>query len=566
MLVEIIIGSRTSELAMWQTHHLRSKLQAAWPDLVVKIESFVTKGDKTLDKPLPQIGGKGLFTLELEDALRNGRIHLAIHSLKDLPVADSAGLTLGAIIGRADVRDVLVAKNGWTLDTLPHGAVVGTSSLRRQAQLLAIRPDLHIQSMRGNVGTRVRKVLEGAYDAAVLAAAGITRLGLGDHITQWLPLTTMLPAPGQGALAVQCRADNSAVRHLLQAIDQPDVRACVTAERSFLYHLAGGCSAPVAAYAIQSGSELQLTGFVAATDGKTHIKATQTGQDAWRLGKNVAQTTLAQGAGEILNNQQTTSYKQPATNNAPLRVVITRSEAQAASFADKLAASGAVPVLFPVIQFTALPLEPLDEALARFKQYDWIVFTSVNAVDFFFRRVDELGLALKMPQVATVGSATAVSLQSRHIPINFTPDEFTGEALAAGLGNLTGQRVLLPRAKIGRPQIIDRLRRQGAMVDDVALYDTVTAVPTPHALAQLQQGFDLITFTSPSSVRNFLKIISETKPEGFQKNFRSLLEQATIACIGPVTADEATKNGLNVAVIPSEYTIDGLIQAISKHF
>lgn len=233
----IIIGSRTSELAMWQTNHISQKLRDAWSGLAVQVEPFVTKGDKTLDKPLPQIGGKGLFTLELEEALRDGRIHLAVHSLKDLPVEDAAGLTLGAIVGRADVRDVLVAKNGWTIETLPQGAVVGTSSLRRQAQLLALRPDLKIQSIRGNVGTRIGKVVADDYDAAVLAAAGLTRLGLDGHITQWLPLTTMLPAPGQGALAVQCRADDPGTLKLLQAIDQPEIRACVLAERSFLYRL-----------------------------------------------------------------------------------------------------------------------------------------------------------------------------------------------------------------------------------------------------------------------------------------------------------------------------------------
>jgi hydroxymethylbilane synthase len=296
----ITIGSRTSDLALWQTYHVRDRLQTIWPDLVIHIEPFVTRGDKTLDKPLPEIGGKGLFTLELEEALRDGRIQLAVHSLKDLPVENADGLTLGAIVGRADVRDVLVAQNGGTLKTLPHGAVIGTSSLRRQSQLLAIRPDLRIQSIRGNVSTRIRKVLDGEYDAAVLAAAGITRLGLDGHITEWLPLTTMLPAPGQGALAVQCRTDDAATLRLLQAVDQPEIRACVLAERSFLAHLAAGCSTPVAAYATRSGSDLHLTGVVGSPDGQTLIHLTESGQDAWALGKKLAQTALDQGAREIL--------------------------------------------------------------------------------------------------------------------------------------------------------------------------------------------------------------------------------------------------------------------------
>jgi hydroxymethylbilane synthase len=297
---ELIIGSRTSELAMWQTNHISQKLRDAWPELDVTVEPFVTKGDKTLDTPLPQIGGKGLFTWELEEALRDGRIHLAVHSLKDLPVEDAEGLTLGAIVGRADVRDVLVAKNGWTWDTLPQGAVVGTSSLRRQAQLLHRRPDLQVRSIRGNVGTRINKALQGDYDATVLAAAGVTRLGLEKHITDWLPLDKMLPAPGQGALGIQCRAADEAVLHWLTAIDQPDVRACVTAERSFLHHLDSGCSTPVAAYAVLENGHIHLSGLVGAVDGSRLIQVDTLGTDAWQLGKSLAQIALLQGAQEIL--------------------------------------------------------------------------------------------------------------------------------------------------------------------------------------------------------------------------------------------------------------------------
>ena len=299
-VTEIIIGSRTSDLALWQTNHISQLLQTAWSGLTIHIEPFVTKGDKTLDKPLPQIGGKGLFTLELENALRDGRIQLAVHSLKDLPVEDANGLTLGAIVGRADVRDVLVARNGWTLASLPEGAVVGTSSLRRQAQLLANRSDIQVKSIRGNVGTRVRKALAGEYDAAVLAAAGITRLGLDEHITDWFSLNAMLPAPGQGALGVQCRADDAATLRLLAAIDQPQVRACVTAERSFLYHLDSGCSTPVAAYAILKAGTVNLAGLVGAPDGQAVIRVSGQGADAWQLGAELARQALAEGAQEIL--------------------------------------------------------------------------------------------------------------------------------------------------------------------------------------------------------------------------------------------------------------------------
>lgn len=297
---EIVIGSRTSRLAMWQTHNIIDQLRQAWPDLTFRIESFVTKGDKRLDQPLPQIGGKGLFTLELEQALRDGRIDLAVHSLKDLPVEDSAGLTLGAISGRADVRDVLITANGNSLGSLPLEAVVGTSSLRRQAQLLYARPDLRVRSIRGNVETRIRKVQEGQYDAAVLAAAGVTRLELDDHISQWLPLEVMLPAPGQGALGVQCRAEDEATLELLAAVHQVEVAAAVTAERSFLYHLGGGCATPVAAYAVPGKKGVQMTGLVAALSGGQQIRVEGRGKESWELGARLAEQALAQGAKEIL--------------------------------------------------------------------------------------------------------------------------------------------------------------------------------------------------------------------------------------------------------------------------
>lgn len=300
----LTLGSRTSALAMWQSRHIVDALVAAWPGLECGIEPFVTQGDKTLDRPLPEIGGKGLFTLELENGLREGRIDLAVHSLKDLPVEDAPGLSLGAIVGRADVRDVLVAKNGWALDDLPAGAVVGTSSLRRQAQTLAAYPHLTVRSIRGNVETRIRKALHGDYDATLLAAAGVTRLGLDAQISQWLPLDLMLPAPGQGALAVQCRADDERTLNLLAAIHNVEVAQAVTAERAFLSGLGGGCSIPVGAYATVQGGTIHLTGLVAATDGSRSIRVAGSGLSALELGASLAEEAKSQGAAELIGMER----------------------------------------------------------------------------------------------------------------------------------------------------------------------------------------------------------------------------------------------------------------------
>ena len=297
---QITIGTRGSQLATWQTNHIAHLLQTNWPTLTCHIQQFVTKGDKTLNQPLPQIGGKGLFTAELEEALRQGEIDLAVHSLKDLPVEEPTGLCIGAIVGRADVRDVLITATQHQLETLPAGAKIGTSSLRRQAQLLAARPDLNVQSIRGNVDTRIKKVLSGEYDAIVLAAAGVTRIGLEQHISQWLPLSLMWPAPGQGALAVQCRADDQLVHTLLKAIDNVTVRHCVTAERAFLSGLGGGCSIPVAAYAYQKEENYHLTGLVATPNGRKRIQVQAEGNTPLLLGQTLAQQAIKQGAEAIL--------------------------------------------------------------------------------------------------------------------------------------------------------------------------------------------------------------------------------------------------------------------------
>lgn len=289
-LVTLRAGTRASALARWQTTRVSDALErlTGVPSHPIVIS---TTGDRALDIPLPALGGKGAFTEELEEALREGRIDFAVHSLKDLPVVDPAGITVAAILSRDDPRDVVIARNAGSLAELPSGAVVGTSSNRRMAQIAALRPDLTIRPLRGNVDTRVKKALEGAYDAIVIAAAGVHRLGLTPHITEYLPFHQMLPAPGQGALAVQCRADDDAVRTLLMVLDDPAVRVPTTAERAFLSDLGGGCAAPIAAlgesFEGDGRRHLRLTGLVASLDGRRVVRATL--ESEWNAGEALAQ-------------------------------------------------------------------------------------------------------------------------------------------------------------------------------------------------------------------------------------------------------------------------------------
>lgn len=298
----VVLGTRASALARAQTESVVALLTAARPDLAYATKVISTAGDRTQasGEPLPEIGGKGLFTAELERALRDGDIDLAVHSLKDLPTEGSVGVVVGAVSPRDDVRDCVVARASGFLAHLPRDAVVGTSSLRRAAQLRALRSDLDVRSIRGNVDTRIEKVRAGDYDAVVLAAAGIHRLGLDEAVTEWLEPEAMLPAPGQGALAIQCRADDEAILALLSEIDHPKARSETTAEREFLRVLGAGCAAPVAALATSTTTpRVRLQGLVAAVDGSRMVRVEGEGEPH-SIGEQLAVEALAGGADRIL--------------------------------------------------------------------------------------------------------------------------------------------------------------------------------------------------------------------------------------------------------------------------
>ena len=305
------LGTRGSPLALWQTEHVRTQLVQKRPDLVFETVVITTKGDFHQDKSLPLIGGKGLFTAELESSLRNGLIDLAVHSLKDLPTQDAPGLVIGAVLHRADPADVLVSRFGYDLATLPQGARVGTGSPRRAAQMLHVRPDLRILDLRGNADTRLRKAFDrlGSYDAIIIARAALERLGRLDAITMELPQEVMLPAPGQGAVAVQCR-DEPEILELLKAVDHLPTRLETAGERAFLKGLGGGCAVPIAARGtFLPGGRLRLAGRVCAPDGTAKVDVvleealpseTDWCQAAYALGHRVAAEAVKKGAAELL--------------------------------------------------------------------------------------------------------------------------------------------------------------------------------------------------------------------------------------------------------------------------
>ncbi len=299
---KLTIATRGSQLALWQAEHVRDALKALDGGLDIELSVIRTKGDKILDVPLSQVGGKGLFVKEIEEALLGAAADLAVHSIKDVPMELPEGLCLGAVPPREDWVDGLFSERWAGVDELPEGCVVGTSSLRRQAQLLHLRPDLRIVSLRGNVDTRLRRMKQGDFDAVVLAMAGVRRLGLGAaHMTRLSP-ESFVPAVGQGALGIECRCADDFVLGLVRRLEDPATRACVDAERAFLLGLAGGCQVPIGAHAELEGDTLVLEGLVAELDGSRIIrrKASAPRAEARELGLGLAEELKAAGAGEIL--------------------------------------------------------------------------------------------------------------------------------------------------------------------------------------------------------------------------------------------------------------------------
>jgi hydroxymethylbilane synthase len=296
------IATRKSALALWQAEHVAALLRARFPGLAVSLVPMTTRGDEVLDRPLSSIGGKGVFLKELEVAMLEGRADLAVHSLKDVPVHLEPGFVLPAILPRADAADAFVSNHAATLAELPSGARVGTSSLRRQAQLRALRPDLMPLDLRGNVGTRLDKLDAGHYDAILLACAGLERLGLAARIRSRLAAPHWLPAPGQAAIAIEACTDNAPALELLQQLNDEDTRLTVGAERAMNRALGGSCTVPIGAWCVRAEHGLHLTGLVgdAQTGRVLRAEAADAAGDAQALGQHVADLLLAQGAGEML--------------------------------------------------------------------------------------------------------------------------------------------------------------------------------------------------------------------------------------------------------------------------
>jgi hydroxymethylbilane synthase len=532
---------------MVQSRLAAEALRARHPKHDFVLVPMTTHGDRAPGLLLTEAPQEGVFVKELEEAILDGRAELAVHSAKDLPTRETAGLTIAAYLPRADPRDVLAGREPVTLASLQPGARVGTGSPRRSAQLLAARPDLRLVPIRGNVDTRLRKLAEGEVDALVLAGAGLERLGRMPDSSAWLGLEAMLPAPGQGALAIQAAA-GSAAGALAAEVDDGDTRRAVEAERGVLRGLGGGCLSAIGVHARVEGSELAIAAVVLAEDGAGMARASARGMDDREIVEEVVRRLREGGATRLLE-------RAPAAGPlAGLRVMVTRPLEQAGAFSAALREAGAEVVLCPLIAIEALPVP--EDLIALLPGYDWIVFTSANGVERFFEVLSG-SPAPAAVKVAAIGPETAARLASYGAHAHLVPERFVAEDLADSLGEAAapGSRVLLARARGSRDLLVERLRARGFEVDVVELY---RAVPPPNVSARLRRlldaGVDVITLTSSSSARHLVEALGgRALPAGVQ-----------VACIGPITAASARELGLPVAIIAEEYTARGLRDALVR--
>jgi hydroxymethylbilane synthase len=534
---------------MIQAQLAADALAGRYPQHRFVLEPLETHGDRTPAMPLTEASQEGVFVKELEQALLEGRAELAVHSAKDLPTSMTAGLVLCAFLPRGDARDVLISSTGRGLEGLARGARVGTGSPRRAAQLAALRPDLKFLPIRGNVDTRLKKLRDGAVDAVVLAAAGVERLGRIDEIDEIIPFDVMLPAPGQGALALQAKSGTEAVA-IATALDDQLTSRAVRAERAVLEGLGGGCLSAVGAYAFVDGDQLVVSAVVLAEDGGKAVRTTARGVADRQVVDQVTSKLKAEGAAGLIR---------PRSDRLPLaglRVLVTRASKQAGGLVEALTTGGATVVTCPVIEIEAIPIEP--GRLKDLAGYEWLVFTSVNGVEQFLRLAKEMGVKVgARTRIAAIGPETAAELRRRGLTPEIVPEQYVAEELAEAFprGSVEGKRVLLPRAAGSRDVLPERLRALGATVD---LLETYRAVEPANLRSQLQgcleKGIDVVTFTSSSAVRHFVDAMGG----------RSLAGATRVACIGPITAGTARELGLRVDIIAEEYTARGLADALVR--
>lgn len=563
----IRFGSRGSALALAQTELAIARFRHAFPEQAAELVIVRTEGDIDRRSPLSDIGGRGVFTGAIEERILNGTVDAAVHSAKDLPTTLHPAAPIVAMPDRDDPRDVLVSRHHTTLDLLPANPIIGTSSRRREVQIRRLRPDAHIVNIRGNIDTRLRKSQSAEFDAIVLAAAGLRRLGWCDRVSQYFAIDELIPSPGQGAIAIQAVAGGAAAE-LISVIDDSRVSSAVTLERAFLASIGAGCSHPVGAFVSEQSGKFRLVAMLADSAG-SRVAVTDELLTAGDETRHVAEIALRLKA-EIDIDPPNGSWEGWSANPGDLtglRVAVTRPRRQAGQLMAVLSGRGADPVPLPTIRIEPLPdTTALDAALraAVAGEYDWIAFTSANAVEVVVNHLGYLGLdatQLASVRVAAVGPATAQAAGEAGLKVALVPAAANADSLATQLLAVieAGARVLYPRSAMGRDALPNTLQDAGVHVDVIDAYHTLPEPDIdPGVLDQIRQGaIDAIAFTSPSSIQNLFSLLGDD---------REVVARVPAICAGPVTAKAAREAGLIVAVVSADPGAAAIADAVAEHW
>ncbi|HSX09655.1 MAG TPA: hydroxymethylbilane synthase [Candidatus Saccharimonadales bacterium] len=539
---KIVLGTRGSKLALIQTEIVKKQINTLFPSIQVLIKIITTTGDKNMNPvPLDTVG-KDWFTKQIDKALLDGRIDAAVHSLKDLSETLPKGLTIAAIPKREDAKEALVSDNNVLFKKLKKGAIIGTDSTRRKSQLLHKRPDLLVKSVRGNVLTRLEKLKDHHYDGLFLAVAGLKRLDLEHVITEYFSEKNIVPAPGQGALAVVVRKDRKDLLTSLKKLNHLETLRAVKAERAFSKVFGGGCSMPIGAYATCKKETIQLTGMVGSLDGKYVIKETIEG-------KSNKPITLGKELGIRMIKKSSpwyTLYERPY-------VVITRPEKEGSYLMKNIPQFGLQPLFYPTISIKKVRLTEQDrEFIKNVEQFDWIIFTSKNGVKYFMQTLSDLNISIPnngKTSIAVVGESTEKLVKEYGFTVSFRPKHFTSANLSQEINNIKGKKVLLVQGNLSNSTTAKELQKKGVEAIRLIIYKTEFPKKKNPQLEDLikQQKIKYLTFSSPSTVKGFLKTV---------KN--DMVFSLPVISIGPTTTKELEKCGFNHIYTADTYTEKGM--------
>uniref|UniRef100_UPI003216A6BE hydroxymethylbilane synthase n=1 Tax=uncultured Draconibacterium sp. TaxID=1573823 RepID=UPI003216A6BE len=563
----IRIGTRGSKLALYQAYRVKDSLEQKFPDKSFEIVIVKTKGDKILDVPLSKIGDKGLFTKELEVAMFNNEIDMAVHSLKDLPTIFPEGTKLGAVLKRGAVNDALVSKNHLKISDFTSEHTIATSSLRRKAQLLKLNPNLNIVEIRGNVNTRIRKMEEGYCDAMIMATAGLQRLEMDAFITEIINPEIMIPACGQGAIAIEIKDNDLEIEELVGSINHEETMITSSAERAFLNTLEGGCQIPVGSTCKITGDQVKITGFVSSINGSNFLKESASGpvENARQIAIGLAKKLFSSGGKEILDSIRSENF--PAQKvELPLKgrtIISTRPVDTNDTLPQLLKNAGSTVLPLPMIQIEQTNISPSEsDKLKNLDYFHWIIFTSKNGVASFFKQLIEINGNTSLPdslKIAVVGEKTAAELDYYGYAPHLSGKKNTSENLIQELidkYNPQAQNFLLPLGNLADNTLENRLSAANE-VTRINVYNTVKPYKADKEILKTvsNNDYDLIVFTSPSTFKNFCHFYGTEK-----------LADLKMASIGTVTTTAINEAGATPLITAEKSDAEGLYKAIVDYY